>query len=402
MFSFFPKIKEIYQHPLVVGIDISDYSIEIFQLSPEMKIKTYGRTILEKGIIKQGRIKNEQRLSEIFQEIIKKTGLDGLMKKHQTRIKGIFSLPGSKTFIREFVFDSNKRLEEKIKNKIKENIPFLFDEIYWDYIEIDGKKKKKKESEEVRVIAVSSPKEVVEEYIEFFWKNGVDPIVFDIEADSIARSLLKEKDSTAILDLGAKNTVINIFNQQKLAISLSFIYGGNYFTRQISEKLTITEAEAEKIKEESGFIKEPASYILEQYFFVLVKEIKDTLKYYQNKFGQKTTKIILTGGGSLLPGIGEYFQDNFDETIEIGNSLQKIIGDASSFGERSILFSNAIGLAIRGIEDDFIYSGINILPDFIKKHERVLQKERKRFFVLMFLFFLSIIIFLFIGLIFLT
>jgi type IV pilus assembly protein PilM len=391
--GFLDRIRQMYRHPLIVGIDISDHSIEILQLDPQKNIKLYARRVLEKGIVEDAKIKDANKLGEAFNKVLKEAGIDVLMEKEKVRIKGLFSFPESKTFIRVFEFEGRKDLKEKIAQKIRENIPIPFEELYWDYYELSGRPDRPK------ILIVAVPKEVIDEYVYFFWTHYVDPVVFDTEAASIGRALLPQEEqesSTVIVDIGARITVINIFNpKNELSLSLVSRYAGNYFTQTVAKKLEISEEEAEKIKKESGFEKEPVASILKECAQVLVKEIKDALKYYQNRFQSKVGKIILAGGSSLLPKIREYFQENFKEKVELGQPLQKIGSSYALNPQKAILFATVIGLALRGLQKDFINSGINLLPEEIKKQERVLQKERERFVrYIIFYFFLSLFVLL--------
>jgi len=175
-----------------------------------------------------------------------------------------------------------------------------------------------------------------------------------------------------------------------LSLSVTVYYAGNYFTQAIAKKLTISEEEANKIKEEAGFEREPVSSILKECSLTLIKEIKDTLKYYQSRFGNRVEKIILAGGSALLPGIKEYFQKHFEEKVEIGQPLQNIQKTSPLFDSRkAILFANVIGLALRGIEKNFIDAGINLLPEDLKKQVKILHREREKFFRYIFIYFIA-------------
>jgi len=161
-FSLWKKIREISCHPLILGIDISDYSIEILQLDNQKNIKLYARAILEKGIVEDAKIKKREKLGKILEETFLKAGINGLVKKWKVRIKGLFSLPESKTFIKVFEFEERENLKEKIQEKIKETVPIPFEELYWDYYELSTN------SEKPKVLAVAVPKEIVQDYIHFF------------------------------------------------------------------------------------------------------------------------------------------------------------------------------------------------------------------------------------------
>jgi len=385
------KFRKIIRHPLIVGVDISDHSIEILQLDEDRNIKLCARSVLEKGIVESAEIKDADRLGEALHQTIKGAGLDVLMAKKRLRIKGLFSLPESKVFIREFGLETKDNLQDQVKKKIEETVPLSLGEIYWDYINLG------EQANQTRILAVAVFKKTIDDYLQFFWGEGIDPVVFDTEAASVARALLpaeKQKSSTAIIDIGARTSIINIFDPRNdLSLSVSVSCAGNYFTQQIAKKLSTSEEEAEKEKQGSGFKKEPVSGVLKECSLVLLGEIKDALKYYQNRFGLRVGKIILSGGSSLLPGIAEHFQENLEEKVETGDPLRNI-KPGSFFGDKkeALLFANVIGLAMRGLDKDYIDKGLNLLTDDVKNQEKVLQKEREKFFLYIILYFIVIFI----------
>ena len=390
-FRITKKIKAMTRHPLVVGIDVSDHSIEVLQLDVDGNILFCARSVLEKGTVESAEIKDAEKLGKIFQETLKMAGLDVLMAKKRARIKGLFSLPESKVFIREFVFETRDGLQEKLREKIKETIPLSFEDLYWDHIELGDQLKG------ARLLVVAVPAEIIDQYLRFFWSQKVDPVVFEIEASSIARALLPKEEQgsgAVVIDIGAKTSIISIFDSKKdLNLSVSVFYAGDYFTKKIAEKLGISQEEAEQMKESFGFEEEPAASILKDCSAVLVKEIQDALKYHRDKFGFQADKIIIAGGSALLPGIEEYLQGNFKEKVEIGRPLRNIKpGSFFQDDKQAMLFANVIGLAMRGIYQDFIDTGLNLLTDDIKNREKISQRERERFFFYVLVYFLVIII----------
>ena len=178
------KVRRVIRHPLIVGIDISDHSIEMLQLDENKNIKLCARSVLEKGIVESAEIKDADRLGEALHETIEKAGLDILMAKKRLRIKGLFSLPEAKVFIREFSFATKDNLQDQVKKKIEETVPLSLGELYWDYINLGER------TRQIKVLAVAVFKKTIDDYLQFFWSEGVDPVVFDTEAASVARALL--------------------------------------------------------------------------------------------------------------------------------------------------------------------------------------------------------------------
>ena len=310
MFRLFKK-----QFP--VGIDISDYSIEILQLNERKEVLAYGRITLERGIVENGKILNKEKLAAKLKEVLKSTKPNSL-KAISYKLKAILSLPESKVFIHYFELPRDLEGKELTKQVLKETskvIPFDPGRLYWDYQIIKAKKHKieeppkdrvrldtpgqarlpapdgaadggqarpprlaehggqvEKQEKFLSVLYAGVLTEIVDEYIEVADRAGITLIALDVESVSLGRALLPSPQGSAdvwlntlaedfeigagsiIVDIGARTTIISVFDGEgTLTISLSIPVGGHHFTKSIADKLGIDEGDAEKLKREFGF-----------------------------------------------------------------------------------------------------------------------------------------------------
>ncbi len=408
---FFTEFFSITRY-LLVGIDISDHSVEILLLDKDGTITSYGRDILKDGVIYNGEILKQKELSEALKVALRNTKPAPLdvpehtMKKKRVTLKkknhkAIVSLPESKTYVHLFEFENKDNLYGKIEEKIKSTIPFDYEDLYWDFNEIpsDGKK--------VKILCVAAQRDIVDSYIYFFKSANVDPVVFDIQGASIGRALLPTKKvregkrkkeardvmadgkSRMIVDFGSKTTTLNVFNEDAvLSISVPLPYAGNYFTKKIAEDKNVDEERANEIKEREGFTKESSVYdVLNKCGKKIVEEIESATLYYKREFGSEIKEIIVTGGTSLLPGFVEFLEENIPGmSVKKGDSLKKV-SDLDLIKERdSFFYANVVGLGLRSLLKDPIKEGINLLPEEIKNQERRSQVEKHRSVLLVALF----------------
>jgi Tfp pilus assembly PilM family ATPase len=83
---------------------------------------------------------------------------------------------------------------------------------------------------------------------------------------------------------------------------------------------------------------------------------------YENKTTNKIGKLILAGGTSLLLGLPELFRQNLPELkIEMGDPAKPIDFYAKTLKNDKILYSNVIGLALRGLDKESLDQGINLI-----------------------------------------
>jgi len=368
--------------PPLVAIDISDYSIELLRLNKKLSIVAYGRSIIKEGIVHEGKIKDQKELSLAFKLAVNQAGFKPFRPRRGHILRGIVSIPEYKTNVQTFTFKSRDNIFEKVKEEIKKTVPFPIDEIYWDYLEYWDEKLNK-----TKALVVAVLKDIIDEQIYFLKSCGVEPVVFDLEAASIGRTLLPEKvvlekTGTLILDIGARVTNINIFDENGfINLSTAIPSAGHYLVDKIAEHFSVSKEEAETIMNIKGFRKEDNVIleVLEKGMEKIVEETNKAIKHYQKKTGNEIKKIILSGGTALLPAIDKFFQSRFqDIEIEIGDPLKKIKRGGGIDPTKAVLYANSLGLALRSIIKDPIGGGINLLPGKIKEKEKKVYWQRHR------------------------
>ncbi len=363
----------------LVGIDISDHSIEVVQLNKRGRIIACSRSTLDDGIIENGVIKKQKVLIDTLKKTLKESKPHSLSLEEGREIKVITSLPEAKVYTYQFSFKSNENLYQKIQENIQKTIPIPIENLYWDFVKSEPSK------DEASVFCVAVEKETVENYIYFFKITGVVPIIFDTESASMARAFIGEnqKENTLILDIGASKTILGIYNKNgSMSVAVSVNIGGSTFTQKIKEKLNISKEEAEEKKIKEGFKSDTeVSRILKEELKELIQETKRAIYFYKEESQEIVNKIILAGGSALLPDIDKYFQESFDNIkVEIGDPFSKIEHPSDFTIEKRVLFSNVIGLAIRGMKSNNYEKGINLLPEELKSKERQFQRDQKKLF----------------------
>lgn len=374
----FKKIVEFFQpsafrfHPLEFilptskpfGLDISDYSIEIILLEGKIensKLKAFGRGEIEPGILENSKILKKEELIKCLKNLISDPKFGKIESK-----KLIFSLPESKSFLHTFEFPKDLKkseISEFIKSEAAQTFPFPLNELYLDF-----------QVRENKVLLIAAQKALINDYLEIFKICRLQPIALENESMSLARALIEEKEKVIlIIDIGAKTTNLALFDENELRLSFSMEVAGNRFTKAISEKLKITSKEAEDTKKKIGLNpKEKKIFsILEKEVLKIIEEIKRIEAYFQQKTGKEIEKIILTGGSALLPRLPDYFSENLEKKVLIGDPWVKInVGtqDKKKYLEENLgidpfFYSTAIGLALRGLEKNPKKAGINLIGD---------------------------------------
>ncbi len=363
--SFFSPKQEVF------GLDLSDLSLKIVKLKEKggkISVASFNKKEISPGLIEKGEIRNEDEVSKIIKEAFEQIEGEKL-KTHYA----ICSLPEEEAFLKIIRLPkmTKEELAKGIKWQLEPNLPLSLEEVYFDWQEVPS------QSQKYSYVLISAlSKKVIDSYLSAFKKAGVFPIMFEIESQAAARSLLKDAKSSRpviILDIGATGTGFTIFSGETVLFTSHIPVSGAYFTKAIAEKLNIDAKEAERLKIDVGLEEKPKTGpadeksekkvyeallpILER----LVLEIRHYTDYHKNYVVAECapnggiSKILLCGGDSLLYGLPEFLSANLKLPVELGNPWINILGpdkkETSQISYRkSFGYAVALGLALQGLK----------------------------------------------------
>ena len=182
-------------------------------------------------------------------------------------------------------------------------------------------------------------KEVVVQYQEIANLVGLKLRFLESEVFALARSLVgneskKTKEVVGLIDIGIWSTTCSIVEQGILKNSYSFNIAGNELTKVIDRSLNIKYNEAENLKKKYGllpagtasgnFVEGTQTENLAENIFPkiiipltdsIIGEIKKIFRDFYRTEGKEIDKIILSGGTALMPGLEEYFRDEFKKEV---------------------------------------------------------------------------------------
>jgi type IV pilus assembly protein PilM len=244
-----------------------------------------------------------------------------------------------------------------VEAEARKYIPLPISEVVWDWKLIG--KRPFMGKERLRVLLVSVPTEVVKQYNTIANSLGLEFSSMEAEIFSLIRALSEMNKIISIIDIGAKTTSCSIIEGKELKISRTFDLSEDEFVQIISKSLRITLDQAEELKKMYGIlptenkIGKEVREILIPLINSLFKDFEQTFINFENVEGKKIEKIILTGGTANLPGLLQYFQNNFKIEVEIANPFKKIYYPPileETLKEIGPSFSIAVGLALRAFE----------------------------------------------------
>lgn len=295
--------------PDLFGLNISDNSVKLIKLKKSrggLKLASWGKTDMN-GIVKNGEIKDEAALADVIRKTVSSA------KGEKIKISNIAaSLPESKSFIQ--VVKMPRMDVENLKSAVffeAENyIPMDIRKCYFDFDLISA-------SENMfNVLIAAVSKEIVDSYFECFRKSGLSPSAFEVDAQSICRSVVKGgvcEEPLLIVDYKINKAGLFIFFDKSLVFTSSAAFS--------------------ELKD-------------------LTNEIDKLLQYYKDHEQRKIPKILICGEDADLKKSAEAISLELEIPVEVANPWVNVFPKSLSETpgldfDQSLGYSAAIGLALR-------------------------------------------------------
>ena len=318
------KTKLFHKDKPVLGLDISTTGLKVMAINPKkMAVFAYGSIDLDPQKVQDSMNKGGTYLSEGLKKLMSTKLVGKLPSNH-----AVVSVPTGRTFSRTMSLPVSavKNLQEAIQLEAEQYIPVPSSELYIDYEIIDHNK------ETVNVLLAAVPKRIVDNILLTCHDAGLEPVMIEPGVNAAARLITATEEGhlpSIIIDVGAASTDIALLDKV-VRVTGGTAVGGHTFTLQISEKMKISLEEAHLLKVRSGLgigpqqakIKAALDGSLQQ----IAQETRKIIRYYLERIGSKTKieQIIIVGGGSNLPGLGEYMTEALLMPARVGNPWQSV------------------------------------------------------------------------------
>jgi type IV pilus assembly protein PilM len=297
-----------------LGIDIGTSNIKLVELKASesnFALSTYGIASAAYNLSGKDSGTAITQTAKVIRELVKRSGA--------TTNKAVASLPNNVVFtsVIELPKIPENELKKAVEFEAKKYVPLPLEEVALSWsILADNPSKSTGESylgappdDKQKVLLTAVPSLVIDNYVKMFSEAGLEPQALEIEALALIRSVIGD-DAGAILliDVGAKGTSVNVVDNGYLRFSKSLGVGGDTITQSLAQSLSVNFARAEQFKKDFGMTAAGAQ--IPQVIRPVLDMVKNEASQLINLFeshGNRMTKIILSGAGSRLPGLVEYF-----------------------------------------------------------------------------------------------
>lgn len=276
----------------------------------------------------------------------------------------VSSMAGHSVIVKRVLLNkvAEKDMPKTVREQAKQYIPFDINDVYLDYQVMQEEQEGKNRD----VMLVASKKKVVQDLIGVLEKSGLALNVVDVDAFALSNCFEYNypdyTDTPVYLwDIGGQQSVFCVYWHNQPLFFREMSVGGRHVTDALAGALNVNKSEAEKIKLEGpdGLSAEQKSAAQEKLRSLLegwTSEVKRLIGFYLNSMpeAEPAKKLMISGGGSLLPGLRKGMAAGLELEVERFNPWRQIDVDSNRFDLKYInsvapQYAVATGLGLRGV-----------------------------------------------------
>jgi type IV pilus assembly protein PilM len=305
-----------------VGVDVSDTSLKYIRFDKHrdgVSLGAWGDLKIPDGVIAQGTVKDPVALGKVIAEAKKASGASFVR----------VSLPEERAYLFETTVArslSPQEIYSALEFRLEENVPLSPRDAEFDYTSVGT------QGAEEHVVVTVYAKETVLAYHEACRIAEVTPLSFEVEAQALARAVVREGDmgTYLIVDFGKTRTGVGIFEKGVLMLTSTIDLGGKDLDVALARAYPkADQAELIRFKNEHGLLASGDEPMVREALATPIMNLKNELiariGYWNSKVEDPTRsveKVILCGGIANLAGLPEYFTEALGLPVEQANVWQ--------------------------------------------------------------------------------
>jgi type IV pilus assembly protein PilM len=324
MSSYSKKYKNI------LGVDFGSRAIKLVQInhdSGQPTLATYGVANMDASSLSADISKNQTVYGQTLSNLV--------AQAHVSTEYTIGALPAVSAFttVMDLPTMSKKELDSAIHWEAKKLIPLPLDKMSLDWHMVATLPDPENTGKTVmRIIATAATKDIINNSLTIFKQANLKLIGLETEISALMRALINRNDpTTMIMDIGATNTNIAIFEQGIPVITRNIDIGGRTIDLNISNSMNVNIERAQQFKNSFGPtmpgagpehpVSKAIKFSLDN---MVLREIRPLLSAFQSAHKSSVQKIILAGGAAHLKNLPEYLSQALGIPTVIGNSWARV------------------------------------------------------------------------------
>jgi type IV pilus assembly protein PilM len=253
----------------IVGLDIGTQQIKAVELKPNrgmLTVSALGIAPTPVGVMQNNIITDPRLMGQTVRQLLRESGI--------TSRRVVGSVAGQSAVVVRIIEVpkmTDAELRETMKWEVERHVPFAPSETKIAYERLDPLVPDDA-NPNMEVLLAVAQQDILNNFVDTVYAAGLDPVAIDIEQLAVGRSLLdvaqgrpvvrsqfvasyeapfeQAVETVAVVNIGAANTDILIYQQGQLAFPRSLPLAGDSLTRAIAEAMGYTLDQAERIKRE--------------------------------------------------------------------------------------------------------------------------------------------------------
>ena len=341
----------------VLGIDMGSYAVKMIELK-RMKGNKASLVGLGIGQLPIEMVPNWEDDFDPGRPVVSQL-MSALVSRLKFTSKHVSTSVSGDSIVAKNIFlphMSPSALANCIYEESEQHIPFSLKDVNLSYSILDNSTNV---NGQMAVLLVAAKKNMVANYMESITKAKLKPAVVDIDGLALCNAYEfvnpNHRDNVILVDIGANLINIIVLQSGTPLILKDESGGGQYLTYELSNLLQCEYEEAEATKFSANPSPMAATVVdsMCANWIASVERAIDMARVEEPLY--KPTRILLSGGGSLLVGLANEFQNYFSIDTELFNPLLSVQFNQKKYDYNYIQYIGpqmavSFGLALRKVE----------------------------------------------------
>ncbi len=341
----------------LIGIDISSAAVKVLQLSQtagRYRVEHYGVEPLPPNSVNEKNITQVDVVGAAIKRAVAKSG-------SKSKFAAV-AVSGSSVITKVITVTGGLdevAMEQQVFDEASNHIPYQMDEVSLDFEELGPIPN----TDSVQVMIAAARTENVEARQAALEYAGLTAKVVDVEVFAVENAFklisgqldVPAGGLTAIIDIGANLTTLNIIRDGRSIYSRDQVFGGKQLSDEIMRRYGLSFNEAGAAKKLGGLPESYESEVLEPFKEGVAQQISRLLQFfYSGSDYSRVDQLVLAGGCAAISGMDQVVEQHLGVGTVVANPIAsmtvspRVQAHALAADAQALLI--ACGLALRSFD----------------------------------------------------
>jgi type IV pilus assembly protein PilM len=250
---------------------------------------------------------------------------------------------------------TQEELDESIQWEAEQYIPFDIKDVHIGHEVVAPRT----DQGQMDVVLVAAKKDLVDDYYQVLTEAGCNPVAIDVAAFAVENAFEYNyqepgDDIIALVNIGAQVVNINVVENGVPAFTRDITTGGNQYTEEIQKALSVSFEEAERLKmggsgpdQDQEVLPQEVEHAVRSVTDIVIGEIARSLDFYTATAAEsRISKVLMSGGGSRIVGLGAAFAERTGLDVEAFDPLARMLPSSGFEPETLADLAPSLGVGI--------------------------------------------------------